>query len=83
MIDAGFVGKQSVARESRVVFEEENYGGRAMCATSIAKMKILIADGTGKIVRLITEALAAEHKVRVIARFGAPGAEDQLRPRGV
>jgi nucleoside-diphosphate-sugar epimerase len=54
-----------------------------MSATNIGKMKILIAGGTGQVVRPITEALAADHEVWVIARFSAPGVKDQLRARGV
>jgi UDP-glucuronate 4-epimerase len=51
--------------------------------TNSGRMKILIAGGTGQIARPITEALAAEHEVWVIARFSAPGVKDQLRARGV
>jgi UDP-glucuronate 4-epimerase len=54
-----------------------------MSATNVSKVKILIAGGTAPIIRPITEALAAEHEVWVIARFTAPGVKDQLRARGV
>ncbi|MER7395353.1 NAD(P)-dependent oxidoreductase [Streptomyces sp. NPDC000151] len=45
--------------------------------------KILITGGTGQAARPVAEALAADNEVWCLGRFTTPGAEDELRARGI